>query len=216
MNNLRKYDVIIILGGGRDNQGNLTQLSIQRLDKGYELYQRGEARKIFALGEYLSTYNPNAIHFKKTGAKLKRTYLVEKRVPPEDIILVEEARDTIGEALASRKRTRELGFKKILLVTSDKHMERALWTFRRTFGKGFTIEGRSVASGDFLNEDEERKYLGAVKDFFRKLPEDIPNPNLETWYEDHKELYNRYEEIRDRYHPPSSPKSQAYMGVRDK
>jgi len=37
---MKKYDAAIILGGGRYNNDQLTPLSIQRLNKGYNFYQK--------------------------------------------------------------------------------------------------------------------------------------------------------------------------------
>lgn len=209
----KRYDAIIVLGGGRDNQGNLTPLSIQRLDKGVELYQQGEARKVFALGSYFSVPGSKAIRFEQTGAQLRKNYLVVEGVPPENVVMVEGGRDTIGEAFVSRKKVRELGLRKLLLVTSDKHMVRALWIFKRIFGEGFEIEGRGVPCGDLLNENEEREYLEVAKKFFKKFPKDIPEPNSETFYNDFRELFEEYDKIHKKYFPPDGPECQAYMGI---
>lgn len=210
----KRYDAIIVLGGGRDNRGNLTPLSIQRLDKGVELYRRGKAEKIFALGDHFSVPNSKAIRFEKSGAQLRGDYLIMREVSPGDIIFVHEGRDTIEEAFVSKRKARELGLRKILLVTSDKHLGRALWIFRRIFGEGFEIEGRSVPCGDLLNEDEEKERLQAIKKFFKKFPQDVPEPDPKTFYNDFKELFGEYDEIHKKYFPPGGPECQAYMGAR--
>lgn len=210
----KPYDAIIVLGGGRTNQGELTELSKQRLDKGVELFKRGRGKLIFAIGSHYGSYGPKgSIHFKPAGAKLRRDYLIERNIPLKSIIMVKGGGDTVCEAFASRKKTRELGLKKILLVTSDKHMRRALFIFRRIFGKNFQIGGSSIDSGDLLNEDEERESLEAIRRYFANLPEEIPESNLETWYENNADLYCQYKKIHDRYHPPGK-ESQAYMGTR--
>jgi len=46
----QSFDAIIILGGGRTNNGDLTSLSIQRLDEGRRLHKAGLSPKIFTLG----------------------------------------------------------------------------------------------------------------------------------------------------------------------
>jgi len=209
-----KYDVIIILGGGRDNKGNLTELSTQRLDERVEVYMKVEADKIFAMGGYFSTYSPKAIKFKITGAQLRKDYLIRKGVPDKEIILVENGRDTIGEAFASRKKVKELGFKKLIIVTSDKHIKRALWIFKRVYAYEFEIEGRSVESGDLLNENEEKENLELVKEFFKTLPLIIPDPDLETWFNNHRKFYEDNKKIHDKYHPYGA-ESQAYMGIEE-
>lgn len=126
-----KYDAIIVLGGGRFNSGDLTPLSIQRLDAGINLYKQGFAPTICALGGHKSTYRTGAIEFDTTGAELRKRYFLDHGVPEGNIIKVEEGRDTIGEAFASRKVLRKRGVRKLLVVTSDKHLERSLFIFRR-------------------------------------------------------------------------------------
>lgn len=209
----KQYDAIIVLGGGRDNSGDLTPLSTQRLDRGVELFRHGTAPKIFALGGYKSTYSPQAITFGRTGADLRSEYLQKLGVPADSVVLVENGKDTIGEAFASREIAKGKGVKSLLVVTSDKHMERSLFIFRRIFGLDFQIDGSDVPCGDLLNSDEEKEYLGVVKHFFLALPEDIPNHNPESWYQDHANLYQQYKEIHDKYHP-AGKESQAYSGVR--
>jgi len=212
-----KYDAIIVLGGGRTNNGTLTNLSTQRLVKGAELYKEDLASKVFALGGVYSTYNPNAIKFDRSGAELRRDFLIEQGVKPDDIIEVAEGRDTIFEAFVSREKARELGLKKLLVVTSDKHLDRALLIYKRIFGKDFVIEGNGVHCGDLLNEGEESEYLELVKKFFLHLPEDIPIPeSWGQWYEDNIELYEGYREIHKRYLTDGVETNQAYMGVRER
>jgi uncharacterized SAM-binding protein YcdF (DUF218 family) len=209
----KQYDAIIVLGGGRNNSGDLTPLSTQRLDKGGELFKQGVSPKVFALGGYKSTYSPQAITFDRTGATLRSEYLQTLGVPIDSVVLVENGKDTIGEAFASREIARELNAKSLLVVTSDKHMERSLFIFRRIFGQDFQIDGSGVPCGDLLNSDEEKEYLGVVERFFSGLPENIPNPDPESWYQDHADLYQQYKEIHDRFHP-TGKESQAYSGVR--
>lgn len=79
MSNKEKYDAIIVLGGGGFNSGNLTPLSIQRLEKAYELYSKGKSRKIFVLGGHYSTYSPKAIYFQMTGAEIRKQFLLKIR-----------------------------------------------------------------------------------------------------------------------------------------
>lgn len=102
-----KYDAIIVLGGGRFNSGDLTPLSIQRLNKGIELYYGDVAPLICALGGHKSTYRVGAIDFNITGAELRKQYFVSHGIPESNVIKIEEGRDTIGEAFASRMLLRE-------------------------------------------------------------------------------------------------------------
>lgn len=88
-----------------------------------------------------------------------------------------------------------------------------MFIFRRIFGQDIEIEGSSTPCGDLLDENEENEYLGAVRQFFVRFPETIPTPNLDTWFINHRHLYDEYKRIHDIYHPVGK-ESQAYMGVR--
>ncbi len=213
----KQYDAIIVLGGGRDTEGNLTNLSKRRLDAGCAAYHEGLSRKIFALGGLMSTYNPNAIQFAKTGADLRSEYMIEKSVAPEDIIKVVGGRDTIGESFVSRDAAEKLGLKKLLLVTSDKHMERALYIFKRIFGPDYEIDGKEVPCGDMLNAKEEKEYLEVTRKLLESLPQEIPTPeSWDAWKEKHKYLYEVFKEIHEKYMKGEVETNEAYMGVRDK
>lgn len=179
------------------------------------MYKEGLASKVFALGGVYGSYSPDAIKFDRSGAELRRDFLIERGVNSRDIVEVEDGRDTIWEAFVSREKARELGLTKLLIVTSDKHLERAKYIYVRIFGKDFVIEGVGVPCGDLLNEDEEREYLELVKDFFLSLPEEIPMPaSWDEWYETHIELYENYRHIHERYLKNGKEINQAYMGVR--
>jgi uncharacterized SAM-binding protein YcdF (DUF218 family) len=212
------YDAAVILGGGRYDENTLTPLSIKRLDKGLELYQKGLFPKILLPGGKYSTYSPNAIEFDKTTAQLRKEYLLSLgNIKEEDILLVEDGRDTIYEALAVRKKSNELDYKTLLLITSEKHMPRALYIFRRIFGDDIQIDDGDglgqVNTGDILLDAEEKEYLSAVKDLFSNKPNDIPDPkSWDEWYLQNKSLYDEFKIIHDKFHPPGK-ESQAYAGV---
>jgi uncharacterized SAM-binding protein YcdF (DUF218 family) len=208
------YDLAIPLGGGRNNDGSLTWLSKQRLEKAAEVYKLGKTSKVLALGGHYSTYRPNAIRFKETGARLRANYLMALGVNRRDIVLAPNGGDTMKEAFASKKAVQKLGCKKILLVTSDKHMRRALFIFRRIFGGKIKIIGVKVSCGDILNGDEEREYYQLVTKFLDSFPKEIPDPDLDRWVDDHRDYYDKHQAIHDKYHP-SGRESQAYGGVKN-
>lgn len=213
----QQYDAIIVLGGGRDNEGNLTNLSKQRLDAGCDAYNEGLSRKIFALGGFMSTYSPNAIQFAKTGAELRSEYMIKRGVAPEDIIKVEGGRDTIGESFVSRDTAKKLGLKRLLLVTSDKHMERALYVFKRIFGPEYSIDSKEVPCGDMLNAEEEKEYLEVTRKLLESLPQEIPTPeSWDAWKEEHKSLYDAFKQIHKKYMQGEVETNEAYMGVKNK
>lgn len=210
-------NTIIVLGGGRLNEGDLTNLSTQRLDKGIELYQQGVSGRFFALGGQYSTYREEAIRFDKTGAALRKDYLFAHGVPSENIELVSDGRDTLYEAFASRERIKKLGITSIYLVTSDKHMRRASHIFQRILGDRVTVQEVDVPCGDLLNEKEEERYFELVNRLFDTLPKNIPTPtDWDTWYGDNRWFYDEQAKIHQEFLNGKTETNQAYMGVRDK
>lgn len=103
----------------------------------------------------------------------------------------------------------------MLVVTSDKHLKRSLFIFRRIFGKDYQIDGAHIPCENLLDSREEREYLTVIKEFFKSLPKDIPDVNPDTWYQEHSDFYDRYREIHDKFHPKGK-ESQAYSGVRER
>jgi len=128
---------------------------------------------------------------------------------------VEDGRDTIYEAFASRAKAKELGLKRLFIITSDKHLERAMFIYKRIFGQDFEIEGEGVPCGNLLNEKEEKEYLYLLQAFFASFPEQISSPvSWEEWYANHRELYDSYKEIHTKYIGNEGETNQAYMGVK--
>lgn len=222
MSKLEKFDEIVVLGGGRIDEENLTVLSKQRLDKGAELYHQGIAPKIFALGGQRGTFSTSrqeAIFFNKSSATLRKEYLVDKSVNPEDIVEVPFGGDTIVEAFASALFAKDLEMRRILLVTADKHMPRALEmfneAFRRVFkNEGFEIGKVEVPSGNLLDEKVEQKSLLLTREFFRSLLDEsvITTKDLDGWHDRHR---NFYEQLGMIQRPPGKKVSQAYAGLKE-
>jgi uncharacterized SAM-binding protein YcdF (DUF218 family) len=63
-------------------------------------------------------------------AEAMRSVLKELGVPEEAVLTEDESRNTRENAAFTRRVLDERGFKKILLVTSALHMQRAMKTFR--------------------------------------------------------------------------------------
>lgn len=163
MNNFQ-YDVIYVLGGGRNEKG-LTNLSKQRLDVGVRIFKEGKTEKILVLGGHHSTFpvgKRDVYEYDIPTAFLRVDYLQEKGVPRENIISLARGGDTILEAFAVAQWCKENNISLAGLVTSDKHMERAAFIFnevyRRIFkGKKFEVGKEEVPCGDVLSIEAERE-----------------------------------------------------------
>lgn len=206
------YDAIVFDGGGRNKDGSLTTLSLQRLNKVVELYKSGLAKKIISSGGLWGSYGPTTFRNKDTGAIFRKKWFMDQGVKASDIIPCPEGGDTVCGAIANYKVAYKHHFSKIILVTSDIHMPRCLWIFKKVFGKNFTILPAPAPCGDLLIENEEKEYFKVIKKFFPSLKTDFLKANLNTWHDTHKDYFSAIRKIHDKYHPPGH-ESQAYIGT---
>jgi uncharacterized SAM-binding protein YcdF (DUF218 family) len=81
-------------------------------------------------------------------------------VPKEAFLLEDESSDTLSNAYFTKVRfLAPLDWRKICVVTSGVHAERALWLFRKVLGPAYAVEMReapSTANEAELREGNER------------------------------------------------------------
>ena len=127
---LVKSDAIVILAGNRQ----------ERTPKAAELYLRGYAGLII-----LTNDGVRAGWSKKHGRNLYQVEraeeeLVKSGVPRQRIITLPYYRSgTVYDALAVKRFVAAKAIKSLILVTSDFHARRTLWTFRNVLGDTRTI-----------------------------------------------------------------------------
>lgn len=125
------YDVAIVLGGGLD--GDATDpfgepelnAAGERFLRGLELVGSGQARNILLSAGTLDP-RPGA----PTEAAVLAKELERQGISPERIAPEPRSRNTRENAVESALIIRERGWKRLLLITSAFHMERALGCFR--------------------------------------------------------------------------------------
>lgn len=121
-------DVIIMLCGGARGGGAyfsagevLSSSSLERASAAALL------QKKTGLPLLLSGGRPFSLEPEASSAA---NYLIERGVPLKAIITESESRDTLENALYSRKLCAAKGFKRVILLTSAYHMPRALRAFK--------------------------------------------------------------------------------------
>ena len=137
-------DAIVVLGGGVEPDGSLPPTSRTRVARAVELFHTGIAPRMILSGRCGLT-DPEPV---VTEAAAMAAFAREHDVPGEALFLEEEARDTLGNAYF----TRELflapnGWRSIRVVTSDFHLSRAAWVFRKILGGRYDFSFASAASG---------------------------------------------------------------------
>ncbi|MEM4260651.1 MAG: YdcF family protein [Candidatus Woesearchaeota archaeon] len=217
MNNNR-FDAVVILGGGRNAfDGSLSPLSIARLDRGAEVMHTGIADCAIVMGGKYKSYTPDKGFFVEDGAIVRKRYLTEKyKVDPNKIIkVIDECRDTFYEAFASRKLAKEKGFKRILLVTSENHMRRALLIFTRIYGSDIEVVPVDNPCQDGLNKELESALFEMAQKFLNTLPEKIPDPvSWDDWFENNRDIYyDKVIKLLDYFYRKGKISKDAYSSI---
>ncbi|BCS52726.1 YdcF family protein [Geobacter sp. SVR] len=123
-------DVIVLLGGGvydrvadLSGSGAPTEHMLARLVTAVRLQRRLGLPVLISGG---------AVFAGRTAeAPVARRFMIDMGVPPDRILIEDKSRDTIENALFSKKVLAREGLKKPILVTSAFHMRRSVEAFRR-------------------------------------------------------------------------------------
>jgi uncharacterized SAM-binding protein YcdF (DUF218 family) len=131
------YDAVVVLGGsidpGASRESGDPELNPagERMLAGYDLLRSGRARNLLLSAGGEDPSEPVEADF---GALLYRRL----GIPPEQVVIERESRNTRENAERSAAIVRERGWTSLLLVTSAMHMPRAAASFRRA-GLSFDV-----------------------------------------------------------------------------
>src|SRR5438445_3206780 len=111
------YDVLIVLGGS-----NKHGILKSRLDKCAELFKKKVANSVVVTG--------------RGESKTMKEYLSKNGIPPESIFLENHSTDTFGNAFFSKLLfILPKKWTSIAAVTSEYHIKRAKFIFKKIFGR---------------------------------------------------------------------------------
>lgn len=129
---VQKADVAIVLGGMSEFNTDLNTLSIRRggdrIWQAITLYKKGKVKKLLISGDHGYVID-RGLH----EAKQMKAILVQWGIPEEDILIETKSKNTYENAVETRKvLQKELPTaKKFILVTSGRHMRRAMACFEK-------------------------------------------------------------------------------------
>lgn len=154
-------DSIIVLAGGVNKDGSLPEIPKKRVEKGVELFKNNAASKIIMSGKYGFWLD----YFKdipaRSEAEAMKEYAVSLGVSEESIILEDTSKDTVGNAYFTKVNILEKNnWKKVIVVTSEFHLERTKFIFDTVLGPEYEIE--YCFSEDPISE--EQKISAKVKE----------------------------------------------------
>ncbi|HBO84913.1 MAG TPA: YdcF family protein [Deltaproteobacteria bacterium] len=169
-------DVIAILGGGANwapdlsGRGFPREETLARIITAVRLQKKLGIPIIVSGGQVFKNMPPEADVMKRL--------LTDLGVPSDKIIIEDKSRDTIENARYIRKISDDMGFKKVILVTSAYHMRRSVMSFKKTdmevipFPSNFkTWEGKEYGWESYLPDTSDKigiaihEYLGLL--FYR-------------------------------------------------
>lgn len=137
-------DAIVVLGGGVHPDGTLPPVARARVERGVELFECGVAPRLILSGRCgLNAPEPGV-----TEAEAMAQHAAGFGVPRAAMLLEDDAKDTLGNAYFTRARFLEPNdWTSIRVVTSDYHLSRAAWVFRKILGPGYDVSFVSAPSG---------------------------------------------------------------------
>lgn len=155
---------IVILGGYNDANGILSNFTLKRLEKFYEVYEKNIELnpKIIISGGFRFS--------EISHCKLIKNVILDKY---PDIIIDKqfiENNNTIDEAInISKYLSKTNCLDKLIIITSDWHMPRVKYLFNETFKKISHIELIYIEAIDTNNINSNNDYINLIKDEETKL-----------------------------------------------
>jgi uncharacterized SAM-binding protein YcdF (DUF218 family) len=133
----RRADVIIVMGAA-EYRGHPSPVLKLRLDHAVDLYER-------RLAPFIMTTGGPGGDPKFTEGGVGRSYLIDRGVPPEAVIVENEGESTAYSLSAATEIMRRMGLKSCLIVSDGFHIFRVKRILQRA---GFAAYGSPRAQGD--------------------------------------------------------------------
>ena len=147
--NYKKSDLMLVLGNKVNDDGRPSFRLQKRLDKAIELYNKQMAKKIIVSGGMSESGYSEAV--------VMKDYLVEHKIPTENIIIDEFGKNTYNSAKNTKKIMLESKYKSVIVVSHYYHITRAKFALYQ-----FGIKTIYNASCDYYFA--ERDFLSVPRD----------------------------------------------------
>ena len=120
---------IVVLGSPNDAEGNLSSIGIERCQQALAEYARNPGARMLPTGGWGDHFNTTD----KPHGYYTRQYLMAHGVPKADFLECAESANTIQDAQLVRPIVRRHEIDELVVVTSDFHIPRAQFLFKREF-----------------------------------------------------------------------------------
>lgn len=150
---LPQYDTILVLGAGVYSNGDPTAMLRDRLDTSVEVFNSGKSPKILASGDH-GRKNYNEV-------KAMKNYLIENDIDSKNIFMDHAGFSTYESIYRAKEIFKS---KKILIVTQEYHLSRAIYCARKL---GLEAYGISANKQDYIGMSKYklREVAARFKDF---------------------------------------------------
>lgn len=137
-------DIVVVLAFGVNRDGTLPEEAKLRVAKGVEVFNRDGCKAMLMTARYPArcTYIPE-----KTESQAMKDYAVELGVPARKIIRETRSRDTVGNAYFSKLILKRTKYRSMVVVTSDYHVNRARFIFKKIYGGAYKLRFAGVKTG---------------------------------------------------------------------
>lgn len=183
---------IILLSYILKPDGTLAEIAKERVDAALELFAKNKYDKIIISG------GTSGFEKEKTVSESEalKEYLTVNRIDENLIINEEKSKDTIGNAIFTKKIIDKEKMRNITVITSDFHFERAKYVFDFIFGGEYNLqydESKTKNKSDELIKNE-RESLELVKLFLNK---NTKKENLESLLYKFHPFYMEKDKVKD-------------------
>lgn len=142
-----KNGAIVILGYALDDKGNPRPTLIERLKQGLALFRLNRTFKIIVTG--------GMARGGITEAFVMKQYLMQNGVPENVILLEDQSKDTVGNAVNSAQILKDNHIENVTIVSSASHIRRALALFNQAcIQSGAVINFNNLVYLDYPSIDE--------------------------------------------------------------
>lgn len=170
--------VAVCLGSGTTTDGNASETTILRATAAIQLAQSNPEMTIILSGDGRKIEDPALRSALRTEAAIMAEILSENGISSERLMLEDESRDTIGNAILTASRfLHGQTPRRLYVVTSPFHTKRALTSFKGVLGSKWEILPYvcAVASNDESRGANEPGGITWTENFFKGITEgDLP------------------------------------------
>lgn len=121
--------VILVLGSPNSDDGELYSIAKERCEIATNEYNKRKNYKLLLTGGYGPHFNKSRV----PHAEYLQKHLMMNGIPDEAFIEFAESSSTLEDASISKPIVLKHGFTKILIITSDFHIDRAKIIFEREY-----------------------------------------------------------------------------------